>query len=64
MERKSKIDTNNKRGNWNHFEISRTIPEQHNANARHQGATANSHTGHCTHTAGSADVKLLRICHV
>jgi hypothetical protein len=32
--------------------------------ARNQGTTKNSHTGYCTHTAGSTDVKAQNIFHV
>jgi len=50
-------DTGKNRGNWNHLKIIQTIPEQNTGKALHQGTTVNSHTGHCTHTAGSTDVK-------
>ena len=30
MECEGKSDTGNDRGNWNHFKINRTKPEQHN----------------------------------
>ena len=49
------------RGNWNHFIITQTIPEQHNGNARGKGSTKNSHIGHCTNTVGSANVKVQNI---
>jgi hypothetical protein len=38
--------------------IIQKIPEQRTGNPRTQGATENSHIGHCTHTAESADVKV------
>ena len=31
---------------------------------RNQGTTKNSHTGHCTHTTGSINVKVQNIFHV
>jgi hypothetical protein len=34
------------------------IPEQRTGNPRSQGATENSHIGHCTHTAESTNVKV------
>jgi hypothetical protein len=37
------------------------IPEQHTRNPRSQGATENSHIGHCTHTAESTNVKVQQI---
>jgi hypothetical protein len=58
VERKNKCDTSKNRGNWNHLKIIQKIPEQHSGKARNQGATENSHIGHCTHTAESTDVKV------
>jgi hypothetical protein len=55
--RKNKSDTGNNRGNWNHFKITQTIPEKHTGKTQNQDITENSHIGHCTHTAGSVDVK-------
>jgi len=50
--------------NWNHFKITQTIPEPHIGRARNQETTKkNSHIGHCTHTAGSANVKVQNIFH-
>jgi hypothetical protein len=34
VECESKSDTNNKRGNWNHFKITQTVTEQHTQKAR------------------------------
>jgi len=34
MECESKSDTGNNRGDWNHFKITQTIPEQHARKAR------------------------------
>ena len=34
------------------------IREQHTGKTRSQGTKENSHIGHCTHTAGSTDVKV------
>jgi len=36
--------------NRNRLIIIQTVPEQHTWKALHQGTTANSHTGHCTHS--------------
>ena len=36
-------------------------PEQQTGKARNEGNADNSHIGHCTQTAGSADVKLQNI---
>jgi hypothetical protein len=58
VERTKTRDTINNRGSWNHLKITQTIPEQHNGKARNQETTESSHIGHCTHTAGSADVKV------
>ena len=49
-------------GDWNHFKITQTMPEQHNGKA-HQGTTEKSHIGYCTHTAGSTDVKVENFQH-
>jgi hypothetical protein len=54
-------NNNNNRGNWNHFHITQNIPEQNTGKAGNQGATDNSHIGHCTHTAESVDVKVENI---
>jgi len=55
---KSRIDTSNNTGNWNHFRITQTIPEQHIRKAWNSGTTNYSHIAHSTHTAGSADAKV------
>ena len=54
----NKCDTSNNMGNWNHFKIIQKIPEQRTGNPRSQGATENSHIGHCTHTPESTNVKV------
>jgi len=48
-----------KRGKWNHLKII----QQCTGKARNQGTTENSHIGHCTQTAESADVKVLSYQH-
>jgi hypothetical protein len=53
-----KCDTSNNRGNWNHLNIIQKIPGQHTGKARNQGATENSHIGHCTHTSESTNVEV------
>jgi hypothetical protein len=54
---KTKGDASYNRSNWNHFKILQKILEQRTRKARYQGNTENSHTGHSTHTAGSANVE-------
>jgi hypothetical protein len=44
-------------GNWSHFKILQKILEQRTGKARYQGTAENSHIGHSTHTAGSANVE-------
>jgi hypothetical protein len=56
--RREKDLENEIRGNWNVLKIIQTIPEQHTGKALNQGATENSHLGHCTHTAEGDNVKL------
>ena len=60
MERKSKCDTCNNRGNSNHLKIIHKIPQQHTRKAHNQGTTENGHIGHCTHrpTSESTNVKV------
>jgi len=50
-------NTGNNGGNRNHLKIICKTPVQHTGKARNQVTAINSHTGHSTHTAGSADVK-------
>ena len=59
MECDSKSDASNNMGNWNHLKVIQTVPEQHNRKEQNQGTTKAGHTGHCTHTAESANVKEL-----
>jgi hypothetical protein len=33
-----------------------------NNNNKHKGATDNNHTGHCTHTSKSTNVKVQNVC--
>jgi len=40
-----------------------TVPEQRTGKGRHEGTADNSHIGHCTQTAGSADVKVQNTLH-
>jgi hypothetical protein len=56
-------DDDDDRGNCIDLAIIQKIPDQHTGKARNQGTTNNSDTGHCTHTAGSANVKVLNILH-
>lgn len=43
--------------------VTPTKYEQHTMTVGHQGTTENSHTGHCTHTSESNDVKVQNIQH-
>ena len=54
-------DASNNGGNWNHLKFVQKIPDRHAGNARHQELQKTSHIGHCTHTAGSANIKLQNI---
>jgi hypothetical protein len=45
-------------GNWKHMKIIQKMPGQYTEKARNWGTTKNSHFGHCTHTAESANVEL------
>jgi hypothetical protein len=58
---KNKSDTNNNSGNWHHFKIFQTIPEQHNRKALNQGHIKNCHLWHGTFTTESANVKTQNI---
>jgi hypothetical protein len=49
------------RGDWNHFKINQTVPEQRTGKGGNQGTTQNSHAGHCTHTAGGANGKVQNV---
>jgi hypothetical protein len=62
VEYKNKSDTINNTINWNHPKIIQKLPAQPIGKARNQGTTENSHIGHCTHTAESADVNVQNIC--
>jgi hypothetical protein len=56
VECENKGNAGNNRGDWNHFKITQTIPEQYAGKARNQVTTENNHIGHSTQTAGSANV--------
>ena len=58
---KNRSDASNNRSNWSHFKITQTIPEQLTRKAGNQGTAESSHSGHCTLTAVSADVKVQNI---
>jgi hypothetical protein len=57
VEYKNKGDASNNRSNWNRFKIVQKILEQRTGKARYQGTTENSHIGHSTHTAESANLE-------
>jgi hypothetical protein len=58
---KNKSDTNNNRGNWDHFKITQKISEQHRREAQNQGTIRNSHIGHCTHFSESTNVRAYNV---
>jgi hypothetical protein len=64
VERTNESNSGNNRGSWNHFTVTQTVPEQQTGKAGNWGTAANSHIGHCTLTAGSADVKVQNILNV
>ena len=45
-------------GDWDYFRVIQKIREQHTGETWSEGTAENSHIGHCTHTAESADVKV------
>ena len=63
VECENKSDTGNNRGDWDHFKIGQTVPDQHSAKGRIKVPAKNSHSGHCTQTAESAGVKAQNIFH-
>ena len=63
MESRNKSDAGNNKGNWNHFKITQTIPEQHTGKALKQVTTENNDIGPCIQTAGSANVKVRNAYH-
>jgi hypothetical protein len=58
LESKNKSNTSNVRGNWMDVGIIQKIPVLRTGTAGHQRTTKNSHLGHCTHTAESADIRV------
>ena len=54
---KTKRDTSNNKGNWNHLKVTQTVTQQHTAQARIQGNAENSHSEHCTSAVASADAQ-------
>jgi len=63
VECESKSDTYNNRRDLKYLKITQTITEQHIAKARIRGITETSHIGHCSQTAGSANVRIQNIFH-
>jgi len=55
---KNKGDTSNNRSDWDHFKIIQKIRKKLTRKPGSEGTTENSHTGHCTHTSESANVKV------
>jgi hypothetical protein len=58
---RNKTDTSDDRGNWNHFRKIHKTLQQRTGETRSQVITKNSRTGHCTHTAGSANVTVQNV---
>jgi hypothetical protein len=56
-------DDDNSSSNNNNFKIIQEIPAPHTGKAQNKGTTANSLTGHCTHTSESTNVKVQNIKH-
>ena len=61
VECKNKGDTSNNMSYWDYLKVIQKIREQHTRKTWSQGTTKNSHIGHCTHTSGSANVKVHRL---
>jgi hypothetical protein len=58
VECNNKNNTGNNRGDWNHFKITQTIPEQPNRKARNEGKTKKQ-----PHTARIANVNVQNTFH-
>jgi hypothetical protein len=58
---KDKRDVSNIMGNWSYPKIIKKILEQHTGKVCSHGTTGSCHHGKCTHTAGSAVLKLRSI---
>jgi hypothetical protein len=54
-------NNNNNNKQLEPFQNNSDIPQQHTRKARNIGTANDSHIGHCTQTAGSADVKVQNI---
>ena len=63
VECESKSDTGSNRDDWNYFNITQTIPEHHKGKREIKKIIKKKHTGHSTHTAESANVKVQNIFH-
>jgi hypothetical protein len=61
VEYESKNDNSNNSGDLHLSKITQKIPQQHNKKARNEGTTKDSHIGHCTRIAESANVKVQNI---
>jgi hypothetical protein len=46
-----------------HLKVNQKIPKEPKGKARNQGTTEDTHTGRCTNTAESADVKIRHFQH-
>ena len=61
---RAKVTPLNNSGDWNHFKITQTIPEQHTRTAQNEGNANNSHMRHCAHTTESTNVNVQNIFHM
>ena len=60
---KNKGETSNSTDDWNNLKIIQKISQQHPGKALNHVTIEYSHTGHCTSTAESIDVKVQNIQH-
>jgi hypothetical protein len=57
VESKSKCDTGNNSGNWNHLKIIQNLAEKHNRNALNQGNAKKAMFWYCVYASGCANKK-------
>jgi hypothetical protein len=64
VECEKKIDTSNKRSNWNHLKTTETTWAMYQESTKSRNyKKRKGHIGHCTHTMGSTNVKVQKIFH-
>jgi hypothetical protein len=61
VECESKSDTVNNKGDWKHFKITQTIPEQHTWKAQNQGTAKKTAIMGTAHKVECANVKVQNI---